>query len=195
MSLCRCPLLIVLLLLDENFRPFFDLSEPSGDLLCGLAPPFDFEAKRLKVLLKVLHPVPLLSPRVAITPEHLPKRYPPRRALSPRVCHEAREQYPSSAYRRLNALGVFLRSAVSYDRMWYSRIRFRQPGNPRRNWWRTFRSLSWSALLGLHRTVASIEPRLSASGRSGVNAHSDRHRFSSYTVRRTPMPPRFDPLP
>ena len=63
--------------------------------------------KRLKVLLKVLHPVPLLSPGVAFTPEHFPKHHPPRQAPFFHACHEAREQYPSSVYGRLNALGIY----------------------------------------------------------------------------------------
>ena len=75
-------------------------------VLCGLAPSFELDAERLNVLLKVLDPVPLLSPGVVFTPDHLPKRNPPRLAFSSGACHEAREQYPSSAYRRLNAFGI-----------------------------------------------------------------------------------------
>ena len=86
-----------------------------------------------------------------------------------------------------------LRSALASDRMWSSRLRFRQPRHRRRIWWWTFGSLSYSALLGLHVThpyrVASREPRLSASAPSGVNAsNSDGHIFPSYAVRSTPMP-------
>ena len=90
----------------ENLRAFLDSSKPSADLLCCLASPFELDAERLKVLLKVVHPVPLLSPGLAFTPEHLPKHHPLRQALFPHACHEAREQYPSSAYRCFNALGI-----------------------------------------------------------------------------------------
>ena len=94
-----------MLLPHEDLHPFLDPSESSADLLCGLAPPFQLDAECLKVLIEVLHPVSLQCPRVALTPERLPKHHSPRQALFSHACHEAREQYPSSVC-RLNALGV-----------------------------------------------------------------------------------------
>ena len=76
--------------------------EPSADLLFGLVAPFERNAERLKVLLKVLHLVPRLSPGVAFTPDHLPKHHPPRQAFFSHAHHEAREQHFWSAYRHLN---------------------------------------------------------------------------------------------
>ena len=73
----------------ETSAPFLDPSELSADLLCGLAPPFELDAERLMVVLKVLHPVPLLSPRLALPPNISPnitllgKRSSPMRATKP----------------------------------------------------------------------------------------------------------------
>ena len=76
-------------------------------------PPFELDAERLKVLLKVLYPVPLLYPGVAITPEHLPKHNPPRQAFFAHVRHEAREQYTRLRTVVLTLSESVLRSALA----------------------------------------------------------------------------------
>ena len=89
---CRCLFLILLSFPHENLRPFLDPSEPSAGFVRCLAPPFELDAKLLEVLLKVPHPVPLLSSGVALTPDHLPKYHPLRQTRLSHACHKARKQ-------------------------------------------------------------------------------------------------------
>ena len=96
MSLCCCFLIIPVPFPREHLRPFLDPSEPSADLMGGLAPPFGIDAERIKVLLKAFDPVFLPYSGVSLTPEHLPpKHHPPGKAL----LHHAFQytpEYPSA---------------------------------------------------------------------------------------------------
>ena len=76
----------------------------------------------LKAVIKVLHPVSLKPPGVALTPERLPKHHPSRQALFARACNDASALHPLSANRRLSDFrfcpekGAGLENDVVYDR-------------------------------------------------------------------------------
>lgn len=91
-----------------SLRPSLDHTKPSTGVLCCLMSPFAPLAGLLEVFLEAPHPIFLLLKEVALALDHLPQYHLHRQQLLSYACHEASEQYSSSAHRRLKSLGACL---------------------------------------------------------------------------------------
>ena len=152
MSLCSCLLLILVLFPHEETPALSSTRRNHVPIFCTARAPFEPDAERLKFLLKVLHPVPILSPGVGLT-----QTISPNITLLGRRSSRMRTTKPANNLLRLCAVvstrpGPVLRSALAWDRVWSYRFCCRQRRHQRSIWWWTFRSLLQSAFLGPHVT-------------------------------------------
>ena len=96
----------------EQLSSLLYSSKPFAGLLSSLSPPFEFHSKDRHILLQINQSVLLLPPRVALTPNKLPKHHTLWQTLLPHTCYESRKQYPPFEHYRLYAPGSCLGKRV-----------------------------------------------------------------------------------